>query len=73
MINKKKGPKRNKFKLYVWTDFNPDYTSGLAVALARNRKEAEKAIESKTSVYDWGDLEVFPVTKKMAESVNGGG
>ena len=63
-----------KLRLFVWNNFCPDYASGLAFAIARDEKDARKLIEKDRgmSVYDWGDLRVYPLTKRHAESVNGG-
>jgi hypothetical protein len=64
-----------KLKLYVWTGFCPDYTNGLAVALASDETEARKMV-AKNRGYDpheWGTLEVQPITKPFAASVTGGG
>lgn len=65
---------RKRMKLFVYTDFCPDYSSGLAVALAHTEDEARKQIEAYRGykVYDWGTLAVFPVSRKMAQCVSGG-
>lgn len=62
-------------KLFIWTDFSPDYTSGLAFAIAKDEAEARKLIEKERGykVYDWGTLEIRPLTKKVARCVSGGG
>ncbi len=62
-------------KLFVWRNFSPDYTSGLAIAIAKNETEARQLIETERGyhVYEWGDLTVYPLTRKMAVSVVGGG
>lgn len=64
-----------KLSLYVWTDFSCDYTSGLAFAIAHDETEARNLIESDRgySVYDWGKLQVYPLTTPIAKSVCGGG
>ncbi len=67
--------RKARLRLFVWTGFSPDYTSGLAFAIAKDETEAKKLIE-KTHGYSpstWGDLEVLPLTKKTAFSVSGGG
>lgn len=77
-----------KKKLFVWTDHNPDYSSGLAFAIARTELEAKKLvvkahgypIENKKQFdmkywlehINWGDLTVYPVTKTIAFAVSGG-
>lgn len=67
--------RKARLKLFVWTGFSPDYTSGLAVAIAKDETEARKLIEKKHgySPSTWGDLEILPLTKKTAFSVSGGG
>ena len=35
-----------KLKLFVWTRFCPDYTSGLAFAIAKDELEARRLIET---------------------------
>jgi len=62
-------------KLFIWTDFCPDYSSGLAFAIAEDETEARALIEKERyySVYEWGTLEVRPLTEKVARCVSGGG
>jgi hypothetical protein len=64
-----------KLKLYVWTNYSPDYTSGLAFAIAKDETEARKLIEETRgfTVYQWGDLKVYPLNKRIAHEVSGGG
>lgn len=66
---------KKQLRLYVWTGFCPDYTSGLAFAIAKDESDARKLVEKETvgKVYDWGTLSVYPVTKRIARSVAGGG
>ena len=37
---------KSKLKLFVWTEFSPDYTSGLAFAIAKDEPEARKLVEA---------------------------
>jgi len=65
-------------KLFVWTDFAPDYTSGLAVAIARTEADARKQIQKQYGCgpgypSNWGTLEIHPLTKRFAACVSGGG
>ena len=64
-----------KLRLFVWTGFSPDYTSGLAFAIAKDETDARKQIEKERgyTVYTWGDLTIYPLTKRIARSVAGGG
>jgi len=61
-------------KLYVWTDFSPDYTSGLAFAIAESLEEAQKMIvdERGFEVFEWGVLSIHELDTKIAASVSGG-
>ena len=66
---------KSKLKLYVWTDFCPDYTSGLAFAIAKDETDARKQIQDMRGyeVYQWGDLTIHPLTRRFAQCVDGGG
>lgn len=66
---------KEKLKLFVWEDFSPDYTSGLAFAIAHTTEEAmAKVIESRGyEVYDWGTLSIHPLNEVFAKCVSGGG
>lgn len=61
--------------LYIWNGFCPDYTNGLAVAIAKSRAEAERLVEAEHGgeVWQWGELEVHPLNKPVAACVSGGG
>ena len=62
-------------RLFVWTGFCPDYTSGLAFAIAKDETDARELIEKERgyTIYTWGDLRIYPLTKRIARSVAGGG
>lgn len=64
-----------KLRLFVWTGFCPDYTDGLAFAIAKDEIDARKLIEKGRgyTIYTWGDLTIYPLTKRIARSVAGGG
>lgn len=66
--------KKQQLKLFVWTNFAPDYTGGFAFAIAENKSEASKLIEEKHGYppYLWGELKVYSLNKKIAFSVSGG-
>ena len=70
-----------ELKLYVWPEFLPDYTPGLAVALAYSEEEAMAMIEkqypegswlTKRQPRDWGPLEVHGLESPVVFSVTGG-
>ena len=65
---------RKKLKLFVWTDFCPDYTSGLAVAIAYTEEEARVLVEKEYGIHpsDWGTLTIHPLNKTFAACVSGG-
>jgi hypothetical protein len=62
-------------KLFIWTQFSPDYSSGLAFAIAEDEAEAKKLIISQRGyeVYTWGNLEIRRLDQKVARCVSGGG
>lgn len=62
-------------KLFIWTGFCPDYTSGLAFAIAKDETDARKQIEkySGFDVYTWGELEIRRLDRCVARYVSGGG
>ena len=60
-------------KLFIWTGFCPDYTSGLAFAIAKDEAEARKLVikERGYEPYEWGNLEVRRLDRRVARSVSG--
>ena len=72
---KKRIGSMRRLRLFVWTHFSPDYTSGLAFAIAKDETEARRMIEKERgfSVYEWGTLTIYPLSKRIAKSVSGGG
>lgn len=64
-----------KLKLFIWTGFCPDYTNGLAFSIAKDETDARKQIEKARGfdVYEWGELEVKPLSRRIAKCVSGGG
>jgi hypothetical protein len=64
-----------KLKLFVWTGFCPDYTGGLAFALAYTKAEAKAAVVRVRGrePHDWGKLRVHRVEAGRAEAIAGGG
>ena len=65
----------SSMRLFVWTEFCPDYTDGLAFAIAENVEQAHRlVIESKGyEPFDWGPVQEFPVTEPRSFCVAGGG
>jgi len=53
-----------ELKLYVWTEFSPDWMNGLAFAIAESEEEArEQVIKVYGTVYTWGKVKVKPLEK----------
>ena len=55
-------------KIFVWDEFQPDYSDGLAVAIADTVEEAKDLVcethyFEKTEI-NWGPVQEFPLTKK---------
>lgn len=67
--------KKPTLRLFVWEDFCPDYTAGLAFAIAKDETDARKLIEKQRGydVYSWGNLTIHPLGRRIARSVSGGG
>jgi hypothetical protein len=64
----------SKLKLFVWTEFCPGYTPGLAFALAYTKAEAKAAV---VAIYgcepsEWGKCRVHRVESGRAEAIGGG-
>jgi hypothetical protein len=66
---------KKHLKLFIFTEFCPDYTDGLAFAIAKDEVEAKKLIlkDRGIEVYEWGSLEIVSLNKKIARCVSGGG
>lgn len=70
-------------KLFVWPEFQPDYSKGLAFAIAESEEEAKNLIYEQTDIeYEegsefypeypiWGVMEVHPI-EKIAFGIPGG-
>jgi len=73
------GERLKPLQLFVFEDFNPDYTDGLAFAIAASADEAKAMIRKhRHHVYGcdvepvWGKMKVFAVDKRVARAVSGG-
>ena len=64
-----------KLRLFIWTDYAPNYTGGLAFAIAKNETDARKQVIKKTGYEpdSWGDLKIKPLTRRTCEVCTGGG
>lgn len=62
-----------ELKLYVWTEFCPDYTNGLAFAIASSQKEAmDKIKDNHSYIHRWGNLTIHELNEEISYSVMGG-
>lgn len=61
-------------KLFVWTEFSPDYSNGLAFAISEDVIEAQKMIETEMGYtpLDWGNLQIVELDTPFARCVSGG-
>lgn len=62
-------------KLFVWAEWAPNYTDGLAFAIAETEEQARKLIydERGFCTTEWGPCQVFDLNTPIAFSVYGGG
>lgn len=63
-------------QLYVWTGYFPDYTDGLAFAIAHTEAEARELVIAKADGLEpstWGTLSVHPLNSPIAFEVAVGG
>lgn len=77
-----------ELKLFIWTGFYPNYSSGLAIAVAETEEEAKELVIEATNIepdrcrdpeygipnIEWGTLEVKSLAsgEKFAYGVLGG-
>ena len=61
-------------RLFIWTDFCPDYTSGLALAIAKTETDAKELVikEYGCEPHQWGNLEIRRTDRRVARYVTGG-
>ena len=74
----KKSPlRKNELRLFVFREFDPDHTGGLAVAIAKTPAEAKQLIAKQykfvTDDTDWGEMSVHSLLQPIAFAVAGGG
>lgn len=65
-------------KLFVWDEFLPDWSDGLAFAIAENIEQAKDLIKAKLGCglefdLEWGSVQEFPITEAIAFYRGGGG
>ena len=61
-------------KLFVWSGFSPDYTNGLAFAIAKDESDARQQVikEMGYEPHTWGTLSTHRVDRRVAKAVSGG-
>lgn len=61
-------------KLYVWEEFCPDYTDGLAFAIANDIEGAKSMLREKVSCddSDWGQVKEYSLDKPICFGIHGG-
>ena len=61
-------------KLFIWTNFAPNWSGGLAFAVAKNEAQARELIikEHGFNPMYWGNLEVMRLNLPVARAVSGG-
>ena len=67
---------KSNLKLFIWTGYDPDYSGGLAFAIAEDERSARELVEKERDlpfpVREWGILEVKSVDKPIARELGGG-
>jgi hypothetical protein len=67
--------KDDEIKLFVWTQFEPDFNSGLAFAIAKTEEEAKNIIIKNRSdflIQEFGDVKILEIKSGIGFSVTGG-
>lgn len=62
-------------KLFIWTNYRPDWSGGLAFAIAEDQEQAQAMIVEQCDgipPHDWGYLEVRELNQPVARQVSGG-
>jgi hypothetical protein len=67
--------RKKRLNLFVFAEFSPDYSDGLAFAIAEDEADAKRLIEKRCDfkILNWGRLEIHSLSKKVARCVFGGG
>lgn len=64
-------------KLFVWEEFSPDWTDGLAFAIADDLDQAMEMVAEdqcfSKNATNWGPVTILPLDEPCAFSVCGGG
>jgi hypothetical protein len=63
-----------KLSLYVWPKFMPDYSAGLAFAIAETEEQAREMVSfvKGFTPEDWGVCLVYAMDHPIAYAVSGG-
>ena len=62
-----------KLKLYVWDKWSPNYTDGMAFAIAESVEEAQSLIREQGDTCTWGPVQEFELESGIAFICYGGG
>lgn len=64
-----------KLRLFVFEGFSPDYTGGMAFAIAKDETDARRLIEKAHGYnpWEWGTLTIHRLDRRMARAMSGGG
>jgi hypothetical protein len=67
--------RKPKLKLFVFDGFSPDYSGGLAFAIAKDETDARKQIIEKHGYNppEWGGLTIHRLDRRLAYAKSGGG
>jgi len=65
----------NEMRLYVWDEFCPDYTDGLAFSIADTERHAREMIADRMGYVpaNWGECKTYSLSIPIAFAVAGGG
>ena len=63
-----------KLYMYVWREFAPDWTDGLAVAIAEDERQARELVieDAGYEPDDWGPVDVYEIGLPVAFACTGG-
>lgn len=67
----------DSLKVFIWKNFAPDYSSGLAFAIAKNEVDAKNMVVKELGHpyiegYEWGSVEILDLVEGTAAGCTGG-
>lgn len=65
----------SELRMFVWAEFCPDYTDGLAFAIAPDVRTAQNMVVEKCGFrpVNWGPVAEYSISEPIAFAVTGGG